>query len=444
MVYFQGVKRESVISSPYNTRQDQFEDRVVRGSILSSGGETLAYTQVNEDDSESRIYPYGRMFSHVVGYDANGKNGLESLANFQLMTSHDGYVSQVKNEIQNEKNPGDNVVTTLDVSLQQTAYDALGDYRGAVVALNPKTGAVLASVSKPDFDPNTVAQDWDYLVNDSSNSSLLNRATQGAYPPGSVFKIVTALAYLREHNTLDGFSYTCDGSITIDDHRITCYGGEVHGTEDFTRAFAKSCNSAFAQMGVDLGQSRLTDTAESLLFNKKLPIPIEYNKSRFDLGRSPGRPLMMQTSIGQGNTLVSPMHMAMIVSAAVNDGILMKPYYIDRVENVSGNVVKNTKPAESQRLMESSEAEILKNLMAQVVENGTASSLNGQGYTAGGKTGSAEYYGSDGSMRTHSWFVGFSGVEEPEIVVAVIAEGAGTGSSVAVPIAGRIFNEYYY
>lgn len=444
MVYFQGVKRESVISSPYNTRQDQFEDRVVRGSILSSGGETLAYTQVNEDDSESRIYPYGRMFSHVVGYDANGKNGLESLANFQLMTSHDGYVSQVKNEIQNEKNSGDNVVTTLDVSLQQTAYDALGDYRGAVVALNPKTGAVLASVSKPDFDPNTVAQDWDYLVNDSSNSSLLNRATQGAYPPGSVFKIVTALAYLREHNTLDGFSYTCDGSITIDDHRITCYGGEVHGTEDFTRAFAKSCNSAFAQMGVDLGQSRLTDTAESLLFNKKLPIPIEYNKSRFDLGKSPGRPLMMQTSIGQGNTLVSPMHMAMIVSAAVNDGILMKPYYIDRVENVSGNVVKNTKPAESQRLMESSEAKILKSLMAQVVENGTASSLNGQGYTAGGKTGSAEYYGSDGSMRTHSWFVGFSGVEEPEIVVAVIAEGAGTGSSVAVPIAGRIFNEYYY
>lgn len=444
MVYFQAVKRESIISSPYNTRQDQFEDRVVRGKIVSSDGQTLAYTQVNDDESETRVYPYGRMFAHVVGYDANGKNGLESLANFQLMTSHDGYVSQVKNEIQNQKNQGDSVVTTLDASLQQTAYEALGDYRGAVVAMNPKTGAVLVSVSKPDFDPNTVAQDWDYLVNDSANSSLLNRATQGAYPPGSVFKIVTALAYLRENKTLDGFSYDCQGSITVDGHTITCYDGEVHGQEDFTRAFAKSCNSAFAQMGVDLGKSQMTSAAESLLFNKKLPIPIEYNKSKFDLGSSPGKPLLMQTSIGQGNTLVSPMHMALIVSAVANDGVLMKPYYVERVENVSGNVVKTTKPAESQRLMESSEANTLKQLMTEVVTSGTASSLSGEGYSAAGKTGSAEYYDSNGDIRTHSWFVGFTGAEDPELVVAVIAEGAGTGSSVAVPIAHQIFNEYYY
>lgn len=229
MVYFQVVKREGVISSPYNTRQDQFEDRVVRGSILSADGQTLAYTQVNDDGSETRVYPYNNVFAHVVGYDANGKNGLESLANFQLMSSHDGYLSQAANELKSEKNQGDNVVSTLDTSLQQTAYNALGDNRGAVVVLDPKTGAVLASVSKPDFNPNTVAQDWDYLVSDSSNSSLLNRATQGAYPPGSTFKIVTALAYLKAHGSIDGFSYNCSGSITMDDHTITCYDGEVHG-----------------------------------------------------------------------------------------------------------------------------------------------------------------------------------------------------------------------
>ena len=249
MVYFELEKKDSIINSPYNTRQDQFEDRVVRGSILSADGQTLAYTQVNEDETETRIYPFNNLFAHIVGYDSNGKNGLESLANFELMTSHDGYVKQVKNEMQETKNQGDNVVTTLNTSLQQTAYDALGDNQGAVVVMDPKSGAVLAMVSKPDFNPNTVSQDWDYLTSDSSNSSLLNRATQGAYPPGSVFKIVTTLAYLRSENgNLDNFTYTCDGSITVDDHTISCYDGEEHGTEDFETAFAKSCNSAFAEI----------------------------------------------------------------------------------------------------------------------------------------------------------------------------------------------------
>lgn len=444
MVYFEVEKKDSVISSPYNTRQNQFEDRVVRGSILASTGETLAYTQVNGDGSETRIYPYENMFAHIVGYDANGKNGLESLANFQLMTSHDGYFNQVKNEMKEEKNLGDSVVTTLDVSLQKRAYEALGQNRGAVVALNPKTGAVLAMVSKPDFNPNTVAQDWEYLTGDASNSSLLNRATQGAYPPGSVFKIVTALSYLRSEGTLDGFSYECQGGITVDDHTITCYGGEVHGTENFRSAFAESCNSAFARIGLNLGGKKLTETAESLLFNNKLPVSINYAKSKFELGDHPGNPLLMQTSIGQGNTLVSPMHMALIVSAIANDGVLMKPYYMEQVQNVNGDVVKTYESSEYKSLMTKEEANTLKELMEAVVTEGTASSLSAENYSAGGKTGSAEYYGSDGSIQTHSWFVGFAGMEEPEIVVAVIAEGAGTGSSVAVPIAHEIFNEYYY
>lgn len=445
MVYFELEKKDSIINSPYNTRQDQFEDRVVRGSILSADGQTLAYTQVNEDETETRIYPFNNLFAHIVGYDSNGKNGLESLANFELMTSHDGYVKQVKNEMQETKNQGDNVVTTLNTSLQQTAYDALGDNQGAVVVMDPKSGAVLAMVSKPDFNPNTVSQDWDYLTSDSSNSSLLNRATQGAYPPGSVFKIVTTLAYLRSENgNLDNFTYTCDGSITVDDHTISCYDGEEHGTEDFETAFAESCNSAFANLGMELGAKKLTSAAESLLFNKKLPISISYNSSKFDLGEHPGNPLLMQTSIGQGNTLVSPMHMALIVSAIANDGVLMKPYYIQQVQNVNGDVVSKTKTSEYKTLMTKEEASRLKQLMQAVVNRGTASALSGESYSAAGKTGSAEYYGSDGSIHTHSWFVGMAENDESQLVVAVIAEGAGTGSSVAVPIAHQIFNQYYY
>ena len=253
MAYFNIWERDAITSSPYNSRQNQAEDRIVRGSILSSDGQALAYTQVDDQGNETRIYPYGNMFAHVVGYEANGRNGLESLANSSLMSTHHEYVDRLKNEILELKNPGDNVVTTLNTRLQEVAYNALGGYNGAVVVMDPKTGAVLASVSKPDFDPNTVEANWDSLVNDSTNSSLLNRATQGAYPPGSIFKIVTALTYLREHGTLDDFSYNCTGSITQEGHTIPCIYGEVHGQVDFTTAFAESCNTAFVQMGLDLG-----------------------------------------------------------------------------------------------------------------------------------------------------------------------------------------------
>lgn len=444
MAYFNIWERDAITSSPYNSRQNQAEDRIVRGSILSSDGQALAYTQVDDQGNETRIYPYGNIFAHVVGYEANGRNGLESLANSSLMSTHHEYVDRLKNEILELKNPGDNVVTTLNTRLQEVAYNALGGYNGAVVVMDPKTGAVLASVSKPDFDPNTVEANWDSLVNDSTNSSLLNRATQGAYPPGSIFKIVTALTYLREHGTLDDFSYNCTGSITQEGHTIPCIYGEVHGQVDFTTAFAESCNTAFVQMGLDLGADAIQETAEDLLFNQELPISLDYRKSTIDLKESEGIPFLMQSSIGQGTTLVSPMHMAMIVSATANGGELMEPYYIDHVENDAGDVVKTTSPSTYKELMSESEAETLKNLMAEVVNSGTGTQLSGESYSAAGKTGSAEYEGSDGSIQTHSWFVGFSNVEDPDLVVAVIAEGAGTGSKVALPIAHEIFNAYYY
>ena len=188
----------------------------------------------------------------------------------------------------------------------------------------------------------------------------------------------------------------------------------------------------------------MQETAESLLFNSKLPIPLEYNKSKFDLGSAPGNPLLMQTAIGQGNTLVSPMHMAMITAAIANDGKLMKPYYIEKVETVSGQTVETTKPSVYKELMTAEEAGVLKTLMAEVVKSGTATKLSGESYSAAGKTGSAEYTGSDGKIKTHSWFIGFSNVEEPDLAIAVIAEGAGTGSKVAVPVAHQVFNAFYY
>lgn len=443
LLYFNLVKSEEFINSPYNTRQDTFADRVIRGSILSAEGDTLAATQIGEDGLEYRYYPYANMFAHVVGYAAYGKTGLESEANFHLLSSHAFFLEQMKNEFKNEKNKGDNVVTTLSVKLQTTAYNALGDRKGAVVVMEPSTGKILAMVSRSDFDPNYLEDNWDYLTADEENSSLLNRATQGQYPPGSVFKIVTALDYLRKHGTVDGFNYNCQGEITKQEHTITDYDRTVHGQEDLRSAFAYSCNSAFAEMGVRLGGKSLREAGESLLFNKKLPLTMDYKSSVLSVDGKSGVPLMMQTSIGQGNTLVSPMHMAMVASAIANRGVLMKPYLIDRVENYNGDQVKKYMPDAYRELLPVSEASVLAELMEGVVEYGTATSLGGQGYTVAGKTGSAEY--GEGEIKdSHSWFVGYSNVEDPDIAVSVIIEGGGTGSESAVPVAGAIFNSYYY
>ena len=440
LVYFDAIKSEDFINSPYNTRQDTFSDRVVRGSIQSSDGEVLAQTNVYEDGTEERTYPFSNIFAHAVGYDTNGKSGLESEANFQLLTSHSFFLEQMKNEFLGKKNQGDTVISSLNADLQTTAYNSLGDRRGAVVVLEPSTGRILAMVSKPDFDPNTIAQNWDTLVNDESNSSLLNRATNGAYPPGSTFKIVTALDYFRQKGSLEGYSYLCQGSITVDDHTIQCYNGAVHGQEDFYSAFAHSCNSAFAEIGTMLGGSSLRSTAEDLLFNKDLPLT-SYRKSTFSLNGKSSVAEVMQTAIGQGNTLVSPMHMALLTSAIANGGELMKPYLIDSVKNSDGETIKTTEPEKYKRLMSVNEANLMGKLMKKVVEEGTASALNGRGYTAAGKTGSAEF---DENGSSHSWFVGYSNVDDPDLVVAIIVENGGTGSESAVPIAGQLFDAYYY
>lgn len=440
LIYFNTIKSDDFINSPYNTRQDTFADRVVRGKIMSSDGEVLAQTNVSEDGTEERSYPYNNVFAHVVGYDSNGKSGLESEANFQLLSSHEFFLNQIRNEFMGTKNTGDTVVSTLNADLQTTAYNSLGDRRGAVVALEPSTGKILALVSKPDFDPNTISENWNTLVNDETNSSLLNRATMGQYPPGSTFKVVTALDYFRTRGSFNGFSFDCQGSITKENHTIQCYNGEVHGTEDFYTAFANSCNCAFAEIGTELGGVSLLKTSEDLLFNKKLPLT-SYRKSSFTLNGSSGIPLIMQTAIGQGNTLVSPMHMALITSAIANDGLLMKPYLIDKVTNAGGDTIRTTEPTDYKRLMTSNEAALLGKLMEGVVQNGTASALNGRGYTVAGKTGSAEY---DENGSSHSWFIGYSNVDKPDLVVAIIVEGGGTGSEAAVPIAADLFDAYYF
>ncbi len=442
MVYFQVFRSEDIINSPYNRRQDTFAEHVVRGEILSADGQVLAQTIVGEDGSETRYYPYGDLFAHAVGYDVNGKAGLENLANFSLLRSHAFFVEQLINGIRDEKNPGDNVITTLNYDLQEAAYNALGDNDGAVVVLEPSTGKILAMVSKPDFNPNTIAQDWDSIVNDEENSVLLNRVTQGLYPPGSTFKIFTTLQYIREHPDYTDYLYECTGSITEEDLEIHCAGHAVHGQQDLITSFANSCNTSFANIGRDLNYDSFAKLCSSLLFNTDIPVSYPYSKSSFVLNGDSSRKDAMQTAIGQGQTLMTPMHLALITSAIANDGELMNPYIIDHTENYKGISVKNYKPSSYGTLLSQSETALLQEFMARVVTDGTASALSGGNYTAAGKTGTAEY--SDTTDAAHAWFTGYAENEElGQIAVTVIVEGGGSGSRVAVPVAKAVFDTYF-
>ena len=383
MVYFQMVKSEDFINSPYNSRQDTFADRVVRGKIMSADGKVLAETVVDAAGNETRKYPYGNMYAHVVGFSTNGKSGIESNMNFNLLRSHSFVLERMFNEIKDEKSMGDNVVTTLDSTLQETAYQALGNYDGAVVVMEPSTGKVLAMVSKPDFDPNTIAADWDSIISeDNNNSVLLNRATQGLYPPGSTFKIITTLEYIRENPDYENYSYSCNGSITENDFTIHCYNNAVHGTQDLKQSFANSCNSSYANIGLSLDTDSLSDLCSDLMFDKTLPGNFETSKSQFKLTDESPESMKMQTAIGQGETLVTPLHMLLITSAIANDGILMKPYVVDHTENENGIEVKKYEPAASKQLLSEKEAKTMQEFMAGVVADGTASKLNGQSYTA--------------------------------------------------------------
>ena len=443
LIYFNLRMKDEILASPYNKRQNAQSQLVRRGKILSKDGATLARTDVYEGGTEERVYPYANVFAHVVGFVSNGKSGVESFANYQLMTSHANIIDQMINEFLKKKNDGDTVVTTLNAGLQEAAYYALGDYRGAVVVLNPQTGEIMAMVSKPNFDPNTLADIWDEMVSDPTRSNLVNRATQGLYPPGSTFKIATALAYYRKYHSFEGFSYDCMGEFTIDDYTVHCYKGTVHGQEDLRGAFAHSCNTAFSQIGLMLGNSALTATAKSLLFDVKLPSELLSSSSRWALTNESDEIELVQTAFGQGKTLVTPYHMALIVSAIANDGVLMNPYLIDHVETATGELVSKTKQSRYKTLLNPEEAEALSKLMEAVVEEGSANELAGRSYRVAGKTGSAEYTRSDGSTGTHSWFVGFTNPDNPDLVIAVIAEDGGAGSSTAVPIASEILRQYY-
>ncbi len=442
-VYFMAAKSDQFINNPYNKRINSLSRFVKRGDIISSDGQVLATTELGADGEDVRKYPYGRMFSHVVGYNVNGGLGIERDHNFELLRSHEFIFSQIVSDISGGKSSGDVCVTTLDTEIQKAAYDALGNRRGAVVVMEVSTGKILAEVSKPDFDPNTIAADYEGYVTDGTSSVLLNRALNGLYPPGSVFKIATALSYMRQNGgKYEDYTYDCTGSLAKGDGSyMHCYGSEVHGKLDLKSSFARSCNTSFANIGLALDMKAYRADATGLLFNKKIKTEFDISKSSFVLNKNSSSAEIAETAIGQGQTLVTPIHMCLIAAAIKNKGVLMTPYVIDHIESVEGSVVRSNEPSKYKRLMKKDEAKALRELMNETVSNGTGKRLLGRGYTAGGKTGSAEYSTNGAS---HGWFAGYASKKGYEdIAIAVIVEDGNTGSASAVPVAGAVFDAYF-
>ena len=434
--------QQELINNSYNGRQEIFAAQNTRGSIFAAGGQVLAETQTDADGNERRVYPYDNLFAHAVGYATNARFGVEAAANYYLINSNAKLSDKVASDVAGSKYPGDSVVTTLDVGLQEVAAKSLGVYKGAIIVSEPSTGRILAMVSKPDFNPNEIDTLWDGLIQDKESTVLLNRVTQGLYPPGSTFKIVTALEYIRENPDSYGqYSYQCNGRYSSGQDTINCYHGSVHGHEDFTRSFAKSCNASFANIGMTLDRTRWGQTLDGLLFNQELPVSFAYNKSKLVVNADTSDSDILQASIGQGTTQITPLHLNMITCAIANGGTVMKPYLVDHVKNNEGTVIKQFSPDSYKELLTQTEAAALTELMTAVVESGTGTKLAGLTYTAAGKTGSAEF--NNVKTDSHAWFTGFAPAQEPEVCVTIIIEGAGSGGDYAVPIAKRIFDEYF-
>lgn len=458
------------VANPYNPRLTQGMPDVKRGAILDINGKAIAQDLPAGDGTYIRKYDETGNYAHVVGYTVKGKAGVESKYNFRLQTVSNELLQRIGHVFLGREIQGNNVVLTIDDRLQQVAAEALGNEKGSIVAIEPSTGKILAMVSYPTFDSNTVAENWQELNSDEDNSPLLNRATQGLYPPGSTFKIITAVSALETSKSYMDYNFKCTGDAKFGNSILHCYDGKAHGNVDMTSAFAKSCNGYFATVASEIGNSQLIKTAEEFGFNSDLNFPLEYKKASFPLSSSANVTELAATAIGQGKTLASPLFMAMVTSAIANNGAMMQPYVVDHVETPGGSVKNRTLPAKLLQACDSSTAHQIADMMCEVVRSGTATnasfSVSGKAQvvdkdrvssesaitsgaidikegkysgkiTVAAKTGTAE----NASGDDHSWFVAFAPAEDPQIAVAVILENAGHGSN-AIPDAKKVMKTY--
>ena len=444
LTYFEFFTSPKIINNSYNKRLDLYAAYVSRGEIISSDGVKLAYTKEDKKGNSIRVYPYKELYSHIVGRNSSGKTGIEALMNYELLSSNENILDRVAERLTGIKNKGDTVVSTIDSRLQTALDRAIGNNKGAGIIIEPETGKILAMASKPGYDPNTVTENWEKLSDLSEDEAkLVNRATNGLYPPGSTFKLVTALQYIKKNKDYDKFLFNCSGVFVSEKEEISCFNKIKHGRVDLAAAFAKSCNGAFAEIGLGLNKDDFAKLCKKLLFNKTVDFDIPTSKSSFVLDSSSEKGEVMLTAIGQGKTQITPLHNALLVAAVANNGMLMKPYTVDRVTTFNGkSVIKEYTSEKYKKLFSKKQAEILKGFMRKTVTEGTARKLSWLSFPVYAKTGTAEYKKADGKIDAHSWIIGFGEKSGKKIAVSIIIEGGSRGSYTATDAAHTVFSAW--
>ncbi|PFG34757.1 peptidoglycan D,D-transpeptidase FtsI family protein [Sanguibacter antarcticus] len=458
--WIQYFRAPDLNTDPRNVRTLYREHGNNRGPIVIGGEAVAVSTPVDDAFGYQRAYTNGPLYAPVTGFYSvvNGRTQIELRANEYLNGTSDSlWWSRLQNLIAGADPQGSSVELTIDPVVQQAAWDALGDQRGAVVALDPTTGAILAMVSKPSYDPNLLAG---HVSSDASaayqallaedGDPLINRAIGGnTYPPGSTFKLVTAAAALEEGDLTSTSEVAAPDELPLPQSSSVLgnFGGETcssTGTMTLADALRISCNTAFGQLGIDLGSETIAEQAEEFGFDTDLSIPTFVTQSRFPQ-EADGSPLDDATTalsaIGQASVRVTPLQVAMVSAAIANDGKLMTPYLIDQVRTPDLAVAFETDPSVFSKPISSSTAEQLRDMMVGVVQSGTGTAAQISGVQVAGKTGTAE---TTSDVAPHAWFTGFAPADDPQVVVAVVIENGGnlgseaTGGRAAAPVARAV------
>lgn len=429
-VYFYGGRW---VANPHNPRISREKQEVIMGTVTDRDGTVLAYT----DETGARRYNNSRetrmAVSQVVG-DSGGKvsTGVDTFHAQYMLGFRSSVFERLSDALTGTPQRGDDLKLTISERLSRYISEQFpAGKRGAVVVMNYQTGEVLAMVSMPQFDPLHL----DAALSDEAAGALINRATQGLYPPGSTFKIVTMASALENLPDMEDFALDCTGYYPVGNYSVT--EKEGHGLQSLSDAFANSCNTTFAALSQELGYEMLGETAERLGFNENFLFGdmIVYNSS-YPIDDLSAEDLAW-SSIGQGRVLATPMHMALIASAIARGGMMYEPHLVKQITTAQGAARALPGSFEGVRVMDEAVAGRLEKEMIRVVRSGTGTrAALGNGYVVAGKTGSAEA-SNDKNIESHAWFVGYVTNDNAPYAISVLVENGGSGGGVAAPLARR-------
>jgi len=442
-------RADELRDKPQNRRQLLEQQRIRRGTIRAADGSVLARSVRRSDDTFTRLYPQNGLFAQALGYSFTryGRAGLEQSRN-DALTGTTNELGTIFDRLSGTQPEGDDVRTTLDASAQRVALQGLAGRKGAVVALDPQTGAIKVMASVPGYDPNAIGEPGRFTrLNQDQDAPLLNRNTQAGYTPGSTFKVVTAIA------AIDSGEFTPNSLVSgrnlkpISGVPLRNFGGESFGLITLTDALTHSVNTAWATVGEKLGKRTMAKYMNRLGFDEPVEVDLPPEERRAS-GEFVGGKLIRPTSgvvdvgrmaIGQDKLNVTPLQMAMVSAAVANGGRLMKPHLTDRIVDRDGRTVDRIQPREMSNVMSAKSAGEVGGMMGKVVEEGTGTAAALEGISVGGKTGTAEV---GHSCPNQVWFIAFAPLHDPKVAIAVTIEcSAGTGGDVAAPIAKNVMQE---